>query len=83
MARYFVKRDGTLKITGGSKWPSDDHPEEIDDQDAEWIAYLDETQNPPDTRPAKGNSQAGGIPGLQDDINAIWQVLDDLKLVKP
>lgn len=47
MGRQFLKRDETGKITGATKWPHPDFPEETDDQDAEYFAFLDEIGKPP------------------------------------
>ncbi len=38
---------------------------------------------PPDTRPLKGQAAGTSIPALRDDVDAIWQALEDAGIVKP
>jgi len=85
MARYFVKRDGSNNVVGGVKWPHTDYPEEMDDQDAEFVAYLDAVNNPPPNplRKAPPIPVGNSIPALRDEVAALRQVLIDVGLLDP
>ena len=82
MARYFIKRDGSNNVVGGVKWPHADYPEEMDDQDAEFLAYVNAINNPPrPPRQAPPIPSGVSIPALRAEVAALRQVLIDAGLL--
>jgi len=77
MARRFAQRDGSGKITGSTKWPSPEHPEEIDDQDQDFLDYLIAINTPPPgpARKAPPIPSGNSIPALRDEVAALRQAL--------
>lgn len=83
MARRFVRRDRFNKIMSSTAWPNANNPEEIDDQSAEFVAYLDAENTPPPPLPCQAPPIPSGnsIPALRDEVAALRQVLIDAGLL--
>jgi len=85
MARRFAQRGVGGKIIGSTKWPSDGFPEQIDDQDQDYLDYLDLLANPPvvlnPLRKAPPVPSGNSIPALRDEVAALRQVLIDAGLL--
>jgi hypothetical protein len=75
---YVQRTDGN--ISGQTRWPHPDFPEEIDERDPEYLAFVNKPPPGPPSAPppANGNSVAA----LRAEVNAIRQAIIDAGLFK-